>query len=811
MRDLKTLTVNGVTYKATNTVPTDSVTLLASDWKGDGEVYSQVVEVPGVTAHTKIDLQPTSEQLAEFHYKTLAFVAENEGGIVTVYSIGDKPDGDHTIQITKTEVEGTGKIRGNTVGTTMPRPDWNQTDPTKADYIKNKPRYSVTPEMFGAVGDGVTDDSAAFIAAIMTGKKVVCDSTKTYYFANPVDVRTLSHGHLDGNNAHFVNFHIFININDEGNDWREAYSQKAFTMENMILGCPDHWYTLPDGWETPCITTGSPMVLRNILATSNPYVLATADRYIDHMLFEDVASGINWELFDGKEITLDAICCLNRSGEYCNFSVTDTPWAQGDGWLFSQCREFRSSRHPEWKLIRIGNRMPVVFESCVQLSIEVLRFGQVVAIGGHWENGYVTMTPGAGSKLTFIGSYFYLSHNLINFEGVTYINCYFRSGPLDLRRTLADMTGNLPWHELKCKLINCEVASGFHVTTDDIKHYRAAPKKTYNPTAINQRTLLADTQMGTNTDVWLEGFFPGEGVYKYRVYLLATSQPSIAIDSADYEVTISTPDAERSYLRLKGVPGGFGLVVLREAPNGALHRMDWYADPGLSADPSEYIEISFNDWGSFATGQYVRENEFFGGYTAPWVAIDEAPVFDVNPLLMEANGVLVTLDDSESGVNAGQIQVKLSGATDKYELIETVTIEEAERLVLRENPDGSQLSYKEVVAFISTTGESFGETNILTYSFKNGATYVTSTWTIPGFTDNAATKYYFVRFWLEKGYWHREAPEKWTDSKYIYTHKVSTQWFNFENSEETHPAINILATEGELPAGTTVTLYGVKA
>ena len=30
------------------------------------------------------------------------------------------------------------KIRGNTVGTTMPRTNWNQTDPTKADYLKGK-------------------------------------------------------------------------------------------------------------------------------------------------------------------------------------------------------------------------------------------------------------------------------------------------------------------------------------------------------------------------------------------------------------------------------------------------------------------------------------------------------------------------------------------------------------------------------------------------------------------------------------------------------------------------------------------------
>ena len=29
-------------------------------------------------------------------------------------------------------------IKGNTVGTTLPRPDWNQTDPSKGDYIKGR-------------------------------------------------------------------------------------------------------------------------------------------------------------------------------------------------------------------------------------------------------------------------------------------------------------------------------------------------------------------------------------------------------------------------------------------------------------------------------------------------------------------------------------------------------------------------------------------------------------------------------------------------------------------------------------------------
>lgn len=135
---MRTLTINGTKYDVVPVVPADSITLLADAWVSSGDVYSQVVEVTDVTPHTKVDLQPTSEQLADFHYKVLAFVAENNYGMVTVFAVGDKPTGDHTIQITKTEVQGTGPIRGNTVGTTMPRPDWNQTDPAKADYIKNK-------------------------------------------------------------------------------------------------------------------------------------------------------------------------------------------------------------------------------------------------------------------------------------------------------------------------------------------------------------------------------------------------------------------------------------------------------------------------------------------------------------------------------------------------------------------------------------------------------------------------------------------------------------------------------------------------
>ena len=82
-----------------------SVELLANEWVSGGEnLWSQVVEISGVTPNSQIDLTPSVEQLAVFHNKDIAFVAGNNGGVVTVYAIGQKPTNDYTMQITVKEV-----------------------------------------------------------------------------------------------------------------------------------------------------------------------------------------------------------------------------------------------------------------------------------------------------------------------------------------------------------------------------------------------------------------------------------------------------------------------------------------------------------------------------------------------------------------------------------------------------------------------------------------------------------------------------------------------------------------------------------
>ena len=81
-----------------------TVELLADKWVGGENLYSQIVTIDGVTENSQVDLTPSVEQLVVFYEKDLTFVTENDGGVVTVYAIGQKPANDYTIQVTITEV-----------------------------------------------------------------------------------------------------------------------------------------------------------------------------------------------------------------------------------------------------------------------------------------------------------------------------------------------------------------------------------------------------------------------------------------------------------------------------------------------------------------------------------------------------------------------------------------------------------------------------------------------------------------------------------------------------------------------------------
>lgn len=81
-----------------------TVTMLADAWDGENTPYYQTVECSGVTANSKIDLQPTPEQVVELHNSKIALMASNNDGIVTIYSFNGKPTIDMNMDVLITDV-----------------------------------------------------------------------------------------------------------------------------------------------------------------------------------------------------------------------------------------------------------------------------------------------------------------------------------------------------------------------------------------------------------------------------------------------------------------------------------------------------------------------------------------------------------------------------------------------------------------------------------------------------------------------------------------------------------------------------------
>lgn len=81
-----------------------TLTLPASKWVGSGTLYSQVVPIDGITENSQVNLTPSVEQLAIFYEKDATLMTENDGGVVTVYVIGQKPENDYIIKASIVEV-----------------------------------------------------------------------------------------------------------------------------------------------------------------------------------------------------------------------------------------------------------------------------------------------------------------------------------------------------------------------------------------------------------------------------------------------------------------------------------------------------------------------------------------------------------------------------------------------------------------------------------------------------------------------------------------------------------------------------------
>ena len=78
---------------------------LSTDWTGDASPYTQTVTISGITANSKVDLQPDATVIANMADNgVVALYIANNNGVLTANAVGEKPTVELTIQATITEV-----------------------------------------------------------------------------------------------------------------------------------------------------------------------------------------------------------------------------------------------------------------------------------------------------------------------------------------------------------------------------------------------------------------------------------------------------------------------------------------------------------------------------------------------------------------------------------------------------------------------------------------------------------------------------------------------------------------------------------
>lgn len=78
------------------------------------------------------------------------------------------------------------KIVGRTVGTTIPKPNWSQNDPSKGDYIFNKPENVVNTHYIDSESYSIKFDWDEVLGWVKAGQHVIIriavDSSVTQYY-----------------------------------------------------------------------------------------------------------------------------------------------------------------------------------------------------------------------------------------------------------------------------------------------------------------------------------------------------------------------------------------------------------------------------------------------------------------------------------------------------------------------------------------------------------------------------------------------------------------------------------------------------
>lgn len=157
---------------------------------------------------------------------------------------------------------------GNTVGVPNPRSDWSQTDPTKADYIKNKPNLEQLEEDVYASIDGVREDivvarydlegkikfkaDTSYVDNKVANIKITTDDKLSATSENPVQNKVITSA-LNTKADSSLAFDVYYDVDTYGASYTDGlYKAKngfviqsvaSYSESSSYYGVEQYWYT----------------------------------------------------------------------------------------------------------------------------------------------------------------------------------------------------------------------------------------------------------------------------------------------------------------------------------------------------------------------------------------------------------------------------------------------------------------------------------------------------------------------------------------------------------------------------------------
>lgn len=316
---------------------------------------------------------------------------------------------------------------------------------TYKKFVKGTLGY-VTPEMFGAVGDGVHDDTDAFERAYNESDYIICMPDKIYNFTRTINARSRNGVIFDGNNSHFKNFSIEIWMKDDSYENRGGTSLMwtLSKFKNMNLG--SGFYDFEDKWNVPTITAGCAVDCENIIMCGHMVLVAYTNTYLDHLHLKNITYSMG-NVVPETVKDYNTIMFVDPDGTLNKWNGNTA----GDDWTFESVAG--ASFHKEgidypFGLVSLHGNNNAVFSSCINPTIFCGYSSTASVLDCHFENlsglyAYDKTDNLTGLKVIVERCYFHgISKYPLN-KHFVYNNCRFDIRDSDNNRIFSSHGTNL--------------------------------------------------------------------------------------------------------------------------------------------------------------------------------------------------------------------------------------------------------------------------------------------------------------------------------------------------------------------------------